>query len=176
MCVLVLVLLLLCPVRDGQELQRDGVGGRRRAPTRVDPRTVPPILPSWLGHRHRRRSVHSPRARTFPCCLFTLRVFDVFFCSGHIYIAPSGVQKERMRAADLFVMTPEGEMVRELCPAPERCLIMSQCTPLFFNAYNLRNAGTVFNTYDNDDILMILSLSIYPSICMHACVCLHMCI
>lgn len=59
-----------------------------------------------------------------------------------MYIAPSGVQKERIEPEDLFVLTPAGEVIEQLSPSPERGLRMSQCTPLFFNAYNLRNAGT----------------------------------
>jgi methylthioribulose-1-phosphate dehydratase len=54
----------------------------------------------------------------------------------NVYIAPSGVQKERLKPDDLFVMDlPSGNVLRK----PSRChLKMSQCTPLFWNCYTLR--------------------------------------
>ncbi|CAH2229750.1 probable methylthioribulose-1-phosphate dehydratase isoform X2 [Pararge aegeria] len=62
-----------------------------------------------------------------------------------IYIAPSGVQKERMKADDLFVQNIYDEDL-ELPPA-EKKLKKSQCTPLFMLAYRERNAGAVIHTH-----------------------------
>ncbi|XP_075975518.1 putative methylthioribulose-1-phosphate dehydratase [Anticarsia gemmatalis] len=62
-----------------------------------------------------------------------------------IYIAPSGVQKERMKSDDLFVQTIDDEDL-ELPPAEKR-LKKSQCTPLFMLAYRERGAGAVIHTH-----------------------------
>ncbi|CAB3254934.1 unnamed protein product [Arctia plantaginis] len=62
-----------------------------------------------------------------------------------IYIAPSGVQKERMKSDDLFVQTIDDEDL-ELPPA-EKKLKKSQCTPLFMLAYRERGAGAVIHTH-----------------------------
>lgn len=62
-----------------------------------------------------------------------------------IYIAPSGVQKERMVPNDLFVQSIDGDDVE--LPPPEKKLKKSQCTPLFMLAYRMRNAGSVIHTH-----------------------------
>lgn len=62
-----------------------------------------------------------------------------------IYIAPSGVQKERMKSDDLFVQTINDEDLE--LPPPEKNLKKSQCTPLFMLAYRERGAGAVIHTY-----------------------------
>jgi len=52
-------------------------------------------------------------------------------CRDKIYIAASGVQKERIKSEDLFVLDiNEHELFH---PPPEKNLKPSQCTPLFFN-------------------------------------------
>lgn len=61
-----------------------------------------------------------------------------------IYVAPSGVQKERIRPADLFVIDPDGRLLHG--PSNTR-LKMSECTPLFMNAYTLRGAGAVLHSH-----------------------------
>ncbi|KAJ3120204.1 Methylthioribulose-1-phosphate dehydratase [Physocladia obscura] len=72
----------------------------------------------------------------------------------NIYIAPSGVQKERIKAEDLFVLTPTQSVVR--APPVEKGWKMSQCTPLFFNAYNLRNAGACVHTHSQHAVMATL--------------------
>ncbi|CAH0399924.1 unnamed protein product [Chilo suppressalis] len=62
-----------------------------------------------------------------------------------IYIAPSGVQKERMKSDDLFVQTINDEDLE--LPPPEKKLKKSQCTPLFMLAYRERGAGAVIHTH-----------------------------
>ncbi|XP_061728653.1 probable methylthioribulose-1-phosphate dehydratase [Cydia pomonella] len=62
-----------------------------------------------------------------------------------IYIAPSGVQKERMKSDDLFVQTINDEDLE--LPPPEKQLKKSQCTPLFMLAYKERGAGAVIHTH-----------------------------
>ncbi len=76
---------------------------------------------------------------------------------NNIYIAPSGVQKERVQPEDLFVTTIEEEDIS--VPSPHKKLKKSQCTPLFMNAYRLRNAGAVIHTHSKHALLATL---LYP--------------
>ena len=61
-----------------------------------------------------------------------------------VYMAPSGVQKERLQEDDVFVLDAQGEVV-ELPKTPG--LKLSECAPLFFNAYRLRGAGAVLHSH-----------------------------
>lgn len=71
-----------------------------------------------------------------------------------IYITPSGVHKERILSEDLYIMTPSGDMKEGPCPS--KGYKQSQCTPLFFNAYNLRSAGAVIHTHSMNAVLTTL--------------------
>eukprot|EP01134_Creolimax_fragrantissima_P006330 CFRG6330T1 len=71
-----------------------------------------------------------------------------------IYIAPSGVQKERLHPQDLFVCNPDETDVAE--PPAHKGFKKSQCTPLFFNAYHMRNAGAVIHTHSQNAVLVTL--------------------
>ena len=51
-----------------------------------------------------------------------------------IFIAPSGVQKERIKANDIFILDRNAQVIER--PPQERNLRPSQCTPLFMVAYN----------------------------------------
>jgi methylthioribulose-1-phosphate dehydratase len=63
---------------------------------------------------------------------------------GRIYMAPSGVQKERLREEDLFVLDEAGTVLR----APDAPgLTLSACQPLFMNAFRLRDAGAVIHSH-----------------------------
>lgn len=55
-----------------------------------------------------------------------------------VVMAPSGVQKERMAAADMFVLrTADGEVVSEPASStPQRPLKLSECAPLFMSVSN----------------------------------------
>ncbi|KAJ3113508.1 hypothetical protein HDU96_003331 [Phlyctochytrium bullatum] len=75
----------------------------------------------------------------------------------HIYIAPSGVQKERMKPEDLYVVSPAREVIR--APCASKGWKMSQCTPLFFNAYDMRNAGSCIHTHSQNAVMVTL---LYP--------------
>lgn len=63
---------------------------------------------------------------------------------GRIYLAPSGVQKERIEAEDVFLLAPNGEVVE--APA-DPALRPSECTPLFMHAYQMRDAGAVLHSH-----------------------------
>lgn len=74
-----------------------------------------------------------------------------------IYIAPSGVQKERIMPADLFVQDINGKDIQ--CPPEEKRLKKSQCTPLFMCAYTKRDAGAVIHTHSKAAVMATL---LYP--------------
>jgi methylthioribulose-1-phosphate dehydratase len=61
-----------------------------------------------------------------------------------IYVAPSGVQKERLTEDDLYVLDDAGTVVEEPRAPGHR---PSACTPLFMNAYRLRGAGAVIHSH-----------------------------
>ena len=52
-----------------------------------------------------------------------------------IVMAPSGVQKERMRAEDMFVLDRAGEVLQtpEARPPPHKAPKLSECSPLFMS-------------------------------------------
>eukprot|EP00775_Hariotina_reticulata_P005707 gene5707-5947_t len=70
-------------------------------------------------------------------------------CGDHIVMAPSGVQKERMEARDMFVLDQAGNVVHtpEPRPPPYKAPKLSECAPLFTAAYELRNAGAVLHSH-----------------------------
>lgn len=74
-----------------------------------------------------------------------------------IFIAPSGVQKERIEPEDLFVQTINDEDLDG--PPPKKKLKKSQCTPLFMNAYTMRGAGAVIHTHSKAAVMTTL---LYP--------------
>ena len=61
-----------------------------------------------------------------------------------ILIAPSGVQKERIKAEDIFIIDRNAEVIER--PPLDRNLRPSQCTPLFMVAYkgNKRSSTLTF--------------------------------
>eukprot|EP00794_Sanderia_malayensis_P009960 gene9960-10980_t len=61
-----------------------------------------------------------------------------------IYIAPSGVQKERLQPEDLFICDMKGNIVDH---PTRKELKLSQCAPLFMLAYELRGAGAVIHSH-----------------------------
>ncbi|KAG1049278.1 hypothetical protein G6F43_008385 [Rhizopus delemar] len=74
---------------------------------------------------------------------------------NNVYIAPSGVQKERMEPQDLFVMTLHD---RTLLRKPS-VYKPSACTPLFYNAYTMRDAGACIHTHSQNAVMATL---LYP--------------
>ncbi len=65
-----------------------------------------------------------------------------------IYMAPSGVQKERLRPEDIYLLDPQDlEEARVLCPPADGGLKISECRPLFYNAFRLRGAGAVLHSH-----------------------------
>ncbi|KAJ3277485.1 hypothetical protein HK104_003256, partial [Borealophlyctis nickersoniae] len=72
----------------------------------------------------------------------------------NVYIAPSGVQKERIQPHHLYVVSPTRTLLRS--PPPELSFKPSQCTPLFFNAYDMRNAGACIHTHSQNAVMATL--------------------
>ncbi len=61
-----------------------------------------------------------------------------------VYVAPSGVQKERLSPEDLFTLDRDGTLLT--APA-NPAFRQSACTPLFLKAYALRDAGAVIHSH-----------------------------
>lgn len=59
-----------------------------------------------------------------------------------------------MQPVDMFVMTPDGKETAE--PPAEKKLTRSQCTPLFFNAYTMRDAGACIHTHSPAAVMVTL--------------------
>jgi len=70
-----------------------------------------------------------------------------------IYVAPSGVQKERLTEEDLYVLDLAGATLS--APASSG-LSPSACTPLFLHAYKLRDAGAVIHSHAMSALLATL--------------------
>ncbi|KAF9202168.1 hypothetical protein BGZ49_007640 [Haplosporangium sp. Z 27] len=73
----------------------------------------------------------------------------------HVYIAPSGVQKERMQPEDLFVL----ELANRNVLRKPLAFKPSACTPLFYNAYTMREAGACIHTHSQHAVMATL---LYP--------------
>ncbi|THH11169.1 hypothetical protein EW145_g836 [Phellinidium pouzarii] len=76
-----------------------------------------------------------------------------------VYIAPSGVQKERILPAHMFVLpypqpSPFTDWV--FLRRPVATLKESACTPLFWNAYDLRDAGACIHTHSQHAVMATL--------------------
>ncbi len=60
----------------------------------------------------------------------------------NIFMTPSGVQKERIKPEELFVVNKAGDVVTPpACRADGTRPKLSDCSPLFLHAYNQRDAG-----------------------------------
>lgn len=73
---------------------------------------------------------------------------------AHVYMAPSGVQKERLAPEDIFVLNLDGEVIER--PSRDHFKV-SECAPLFFNAYRMRDAGAVIHSHSVDALLTTLT-------------------
>jgi methylthioribulose-1-phosphate dehydratase len=63
---------------------------------------------------------------------------------GRVYMAPSGVQKERLVEDEIYVLDEDAQVLS----GPSRPgLKPSECAPLFFNAFRLRDAGAVLHSH-----------------------------
>uniref|UniRef100_A0A0C9S9A4 Probable bifunctional methylthioribulose-1-phosphate dehydratase/enolase-phosphatase E1 n=1 Tax=Wollemia nobilis TaxID=56998 RepID=A0A0C9S9A4_9CONI len=72
-----------------------------------------------------------------------------------IVMAPSGVQKERMAAEDMYVLSANGSVLSAPSPKsfphkPPKC---SECGPLFLKVYHMCNAGAVIHSHGLESCL-----------------------
>ncbi|KAI1436581.1 methylthioribulose-1-phosphate dehydratase [Xylaria sp. CBS 124048] len=78
-----------------------------------------------------------------------------------VYIAPSGVQKELMKASDLYVLSLKQQQPdlknRTYVRSPPHGR-PSQCTPLFLAAFTRRGAGCCIHTHSQWAVLVTLLL------------------
>lgn len=89
-----------------------------------------------------------------------------------VYVAPSGVQKERIMPEDLFKLDPKTAEIVERPLAEGKALALaeacrsksntnnipkpfkqSECTPLFFNAFRMRGAAACIHTHSRNVVL-----------------------
>uniref|UniRef100_I3M448 APAF1 interacting protein n=1 Tax=Ictidomys tridecemlineatus TaxID=43179 RepID=I3M448_ICTTR len=89
---------------------------------------------------------------------------------NEIYIAPSGVQKERIQPEDMFVCDINERDISG--PPASKKLKKSQCTPLFMNAYTMRYddmlvVPIIENTPEEKDLKerMARAMNEYPDSC-----------
>lgn len=78
-----------------------------------------------------------------------------------MYIAPSGVQKERIEPSHIFVLPypqaePSPHTDRIFLRRPKLNLKESACTPLFWNAFTIRNAGSCIHTHSQNAVMATL--------------------
>ncbi len=65
-----------------------------------------------------------------------------------IYMAPSGVEKERLQPADIFELDRHGR-IKKAAPGQR----LTACAPLFQAAYDHRDAGAVLHSHSLDVVL-----------------------
>ncbi|KNZ73147.1 Methylthioribulose-1-phosphate dehydratase [Termitomyces sp. J132] len=78
-----------------------------------------------------------------------------------VFIAPSGVQKERIEPAHIFVLpypqpAPSPHTDRVFLRRPALNLKESACTPLFWNSFDLRGAGSCIHTHSQHAVMATL--------------------
>lgn len=105
--------------------------------------------------------MNPPVAKSTPelVCELCRNFYDLGWASGTgggisirdeagIHMAPSGVQKERIDPSDVFLLDAERlDEAVVIRAARDPQLRMSECTPLFYNAYRARNAGAVLHSH-----------------------------
>jgi hypothetical protein len=71
------------------------------------------------------------------------------------YMSPSGIQKERMKHDDMFVVNRNGDIISSPKQHPHRPrLTLSQCSPLFLKCFNLRGAHAAIHTHSMDAAML----------------------
>ena len=123
---------------------------------------------AWLGNRYRRRDLHQTRVRYFffhthtYTHSFSLDLAHLrFIRRDKVYIAPSGVQKERIEPEHIFVLpypqpTTSPHADRVFLRRPQLNLNESACTPLFWNSFELRDAGSCIHTHSQHAVMATL--------------------
>ncbi|KAK4486961.1 hypothetical protein RD792_006276 [Penstemon davidsonii] len=75
-----------------------------------------------------------------------------------IVMSPSGVQKEKMMPEDMYVLSSDGVILStpRSKPYPYNSPKCSECTPLFLQAYKIRNAGAVIHSHGIESCLVTM--------------------
>ncbi|KAI5956303.1 MDE1 [Candida jiufengensis] len=79
-----------------------------------------------------------------------------------VYIAPSGVQKERIQPWEMFLVElPDERILRTPNDIPKELTKSykykpSACTPLFMSCYKMRDAGACIHTHSQNAVLITL--------------------
>ena len=94
--------------------------------------------------------IRVPAPVRIACCV---RICVCF--SDKIFMAPSGVQKERMVSEDLFELAADGETIQQ-SPPPAKKFGVSQCQPLFNLAFSERQAGACIHTHSQHAVMATL--------------------
>jgi methylthioribulose 1-phosphate dehydratase/enolase-phosphatase E1 len=66
---------------------------------------------------------------------------------NRIYMTPSGVQKERLVPNELYVLDIKGDVIDSPAPKPNFRPKLTDCSPLFMHAFQMRNAGAVLHSH-----------------------------
>lgn len=76
-----------------------------------------------------------------------------------IFMAPSGVQKERIRPQDVFTLDTTGTpLYSPSAEPPAPALRLSQCAPLFQHAFTKRSAGACIHTHAVAAVMVTLKV------------------
>lgn len=76
-------------------------------------------------------------------------------------MAPSGVQKERLRPEDVFLLDGDRlDAAHVRCAPADAALKVSECQPLFYNAYRTRGAGAVIHSHS---VWAVLATKLFAS-------------
>jgi len=67
-----------------------------------------------------------------------------------IFMAPSGVEKEKIQPHDIFELDLKGNVTRH--PRNEK-LKLTECAPLFMSAFEMRNAGAVLHSHSSNVVV-----------------------
>lgn len=131
-----------------------------------------------MGHWYRGRNLHQNKVsyeinrltryinpiltsdKVYTLSLHT-STFDTHPTYLHSYIAPSGVQKERIKPTDIFVLpypspSPHTDRTLTFLRRPSNNLKESACTPLFWNTFDLRDAGSCVHTHSQHAVMATL--------------------
>lgn len=79
-----------------------------------------------------------------------------------VYIAPSGIQKERLKPWEMFVVElPDEKLLRTPNDCPKELTKSykykpSACTPLFMSCYTMRDAGACIHTHSQNAVMATL--------------------
>ncbi|XP_054715871.1 methylthioribulose-1-phosphate dehydratase-like [Uloborus diversus] len=112
----------------------------------------------WLHHEHPRRLIPALCKQFYQLGWVTGTGGGISIKhNNEIYVAPSGVQKERIQPDDIFVVDIKSNILN--APPDNKKLKISECAPLFMNAFVMRNAGAVIHSHSKAAVLATL---IYP--------------